>query len=92
MTLMQEQAMDLIKKMSDEKIYYLIHLLEDFVEPSTLYSTEPTASQRAYQNLQKFRHRGTLERDYKAELCTALDSRMDSIRILHGTPLPDKEE
>ena len=32
MTLMQEQAIDLIKKMPDEKIYYLIHLLEDFVE------------------------------------------------------------
>lgn len=92
MTLMQEQAVDLIKKMPDEKIYYLIHLLEDFVEPPTLYSTESTVSQRAYQNLQKFRHRGTVERDYKAELCTALDSRMDSIRILHGTPLPDKEE
>lgn len=79
MTLMQEQAMDLIKKMPDEKIYYLIHLLEDFVEPSTLYSTESTASQRAYQNLQKFRHRGTVERDYKAELCTALEEKYEGI-------------
>lgn len=79
MTLMQEQAMDLIKKMSDEKIYYLIHLLEDFVEPPTLYSTESTVSQRAYQNLQKFRHRGTVERDYKAELCTALEEKYEGI-------------
>ncbi len=79
MTLMQEQAMDLIKKMPDEKIYYLIHLLEDFVEPSTLYNTESTASQRAYQNLQKFRHRGTVERDYKAELCTALEEKYEGI-------------
>ena len=79
MTLMQEQAMDLIKKMPDEKIYYLIHLLEDFVEPPTLYSTESTVSQRAYQNLQKFRHRGTVERDYKAELCTALEEKYEGI-------------
>ena len=79
MTLMQEQAIDLIKKMPDEKIYYLIHLLEDFVEPSTLYNTESTASQRAYQNLQKFRHRGTVERDYKAELCTALEEKYEGI-------------
>ncbi len=79
MTLMQEQAMDLIKKMPDEKIYYLIHLLEDFVEPSTIYNTESTASQRAYQNLQKFRHRGTVERDYKAELCTALEEKYEGI-------------
>ena len=27
MTLMQEQAMDLIKKMPDDKIYYLINFL-----------------------------------------------------------------
>lgn len=79
MTLMQEQAIDLIKKMPDEKIYYLIHLLEDFVEPPTLYSTESTVSQRAYQNLQKFRHRGTVERDYKAELCTALEEKYEGI-------------
>ena len=79
MTLMQEQAIDLIKKMPDEKIYYLIHLLEDFVEPSTIYNTESTASQRAYQNLQKFRHRGTVERDYKAELCTALEEKYEGI-------------
>ncbi|MCI9077273.1 MAG: hypothetical protein HFH10_16195 [Dorea sp.] len=71
--------MDLIKKMPDEKIYYLIHLLEDFVEPSTIYNTESTASQRAYQNLQKFRHRGTVERDYKAELCTALEEKYEGI-------------
>ena len=35
MTLMQEQAMDLIMKMSDEKIYYLVNLLNGFLTRST---------------------------------------------------------
>ena len=67
MTLMQEQAMDLIKKMPDEKIYYLINLLSDLVETTPIYKNEPTNAQKAYKNLQKFRHRGTVESDYKAE-------------------------
>lgn len=79
MTLMQEQAMDLIKKMPDDKIYYLINLLEGLVETTPLSMSEPTNSQRAYQNLQKFRCRGTEDRDYKAELYEALEEKYESI-------------
>ena len=50
MTLMQEQAMDLIKKMPDEKIYYLINLLSDLVETTPIYKNEPTNAQKAYKN------------------------------------------
>lgn len=64
MTLIQEQAMDLTKKMPDEKIYYLINLLNDLVETTPTYRNEPTKAQKAYENLQKFRHRGTVDRDY----------------------------
>ncbi len=79
MTIMQEQAMDLIKKMPDEKIYYLIHLLEGFAEPMPTYEGEPTNAQKAYQNLQKFRRRGTADRDYKEELYSALEEKYASI-------------
>ena len=79
MTLMQEQAMDLIKKMPDEKIYYLINLSSDLVETTPIYKNEPTNAQKAYKNLQKFRHRGTVERDYKAELYSALEEKYGSI-------------
>lgn len=79
MTMMQEQAMDLIKRMPDEKIYYLINLLEGFVDATPVYKSELTDSQRAYQNLQKFRRKGTEDRDYKAELYAALEEKYESV-------------
>jgi len=78
MTLMQEQAMDLIKKMSDEKIYYLINLLDGLVETPPAYKSELTDSQKAYENLQKFRRKGTVDMDYKAELYSALEEKYGS--------------
>lgn len=68
MTLMQEQATDLIMKMPDEKIYYLVNLLNGFVETTPTDNEELTNSQKAYENLQRFRRRGTVDMDYKAEL------------------------
>lgn len=79
MTLMQEQAIDLIKKMPDEKIYYLINLLKGLVETPPVYKDELTNSQKAYENLQKFRRRGTTDMDYKAELYSALEEKYGSI-------------
>lgn len=35
--------------------------------------------QKTYINLQKFRHRGTADRDYKAELYSALEEKYGSI-------------
>lgn len=79
MTAMQERAMDLIQRMPEEKIYYLINLLEGLVETTPLYKNEPTNAQKAYRNLQKFRRRGTEDRDYKAELYAALEERYESV-------------
>lgn len=44
MTLMQEQAMDLIMKISDEKIYNLVNLLSGFVETTPIDSEKLTNS------------------------------------------------
>ncbi len=79
MTLMQEQAMDLIKKMSDEKIYYLINLLKDFVETTPISENELTNSQKAYENLQKFRRVGIEDIDYKKELYSALEENHENV-------------
>lgn len=79
MTLMQEQAMDLIKKIPDEKIYYLINLLSGLVETPPIYRHESMNAQKAYEKLQKFRHKGTVARDYKAELYSALEKKYGSI-------------
>lgn len=78
MTLMQEQAMDLIMKMPDEKIYYLVNLLNGFVETTSTDNEELTNSQKAYENLQRFRRRGTVDMDYKAELYSALEEKHGS--------------
>lgn len=63
MTVMQEWAMELIMKMSDEKIYYLINLLNGFGETTPIHRNELTNSQKAYENLQKFRRRATPDID-----------------------------
>ena len=79
MTLMQEQAIDLITKLPDEKIYYLINFLEGFMEIKQVEKNQLTNSQKAYQNIQKFRKKGTIDRDYKAELYDALEEKYESI-------------
>ncbi len=79
MTLMQERAIDLIKRMSDEKIYYLINLLDDYKEPKPLYGCEKTEAQKSYQNLQKYRHEGAAEIDYKAALHTAWEEKYEDL-------------
>lgn len=79
MTLMQEQAIDLIKNMSDEKIFYLINLLNDIVETAPVHENKPTDAQKAYENLQKFRKRGTADIDYKAERYSALEEKYGSV-------------
>ena len=64
MTLMQEQAIDLITKLPDEKIYYLINFLEGFMDIKQVEKNKLTNSQKAYQNLQKFRQKSAVDRDY----------------------------
>lgn len=79
MTLMQERAIDLIKRMSDEKIYYLINLLDDFAEPKPLYGSEKTEAEKAYENLQKYRHEGTVDIDCKAALHEAWEEKYENL-------------
>ena len=45
------------------------------MEIQQIEKNELTSSQKAYQNLQKFRKEGTIDRDYKAELYAALEEK-----------------
>lgn len=80
MTMIQEQAIEMIKRMPDDKIYYVVSILEGI---EGLFSDTKvggtTTAQKAYQNLQRFRKSGSVERDYKAELRAALEEKYESI-------------
>lgn len=78
MTVMQEQAIEIIKRLPDEKIFYVVNILEG-IEGLT-QNVSSTKAQTAYQNLQRFRKCGTVERSYKEELQEALIERYESIR------------
>jgi len=78
MTVIQEQAVEIIRNMQDEKIYYVINILKriDGLYPDKEeYGIEK--SQAAYENLQRFRKPGITDRDYKAELAKAWEEKYE---------------
>lgn len=78
MTVIQEQAVEIIRNMPDEKIYYVINILKkiDSLYPDKEeYGIEK--SQAAYENLQRFRKPGITDRDYKAELAKAWEEKYE---------------
>ena len=80
MTMLQEQAIDMIKKLPDDKIYYVVNILEGIEElfmPKGDQRTE--RAQKAYQELQHYRKSSRVERDYKAELAEALEEKYENI-------------
>lgn len=80
MTLIQKQAIEIIKKLPDDKIFHVIHILEGIEElfPEEK-KIEKEKSQKAYQELQKYRKSGLMERDYKSELAEALEDKYAGI-------------
>ena len=80
MTMLQEQAIDMIKKLPDDKIYYVVNILEGIeglFMPKDSQKTE--RAQKAYQELQHYRKSSWVERDYKAELAEALEEKYENI-------------
>ncbi len=80
MTMLQEKAVDMISRMSEEKLYYVVQLLES-VEGLSENMTDgaKTPAQSALEDLQRFRKRGDVEMDYKAELAKAREEKYASI-------------
>lgn len=80
MTAIQEQAIEMVKRIPEDKTYILVNILENIEKLlSTDSSADNTESMEAYQNLQKYRKPGTEERDYKAELYEALEEKYAGI-------------
>ncbi|MDO5418328.1 MAG: dihydrodipicolinate reductase [Lachnospiraceae bacterium] len=78
MTLAKERAVEMIKNLPDDKVKFVINILEGL---DGLYGNQEkvTASQRAYQNLQQYRRNGSSEIDYKEELVQALEEKYENL-------------
>lgn len=80
MTVIKEQAIEMIKKLPDDKVIYVVNILEGL---EGLYSGNEeqalSKSQMAYQALQHLRRRGTEDIDYKSELTEALEENYESL-------------
>ncbi|MDE5597224.1 MAG: hypothetical protein K2J04_05275 [Lachnospiraceae bacterium] len=80
MTMLQEKAVDMISRMSEEKLYYVVQLLESVEGLSeNIESDAKTPAQKALEDLQRFRKRNDVEIDYKAELAKAREEKYAGI-------------
>ncbi len=80
MTVMQERGFEMIKRLPDDKVYYIVRMLEGIegLIPENVMEVS-TAEQKAYENLQRFRKCSDVEIDYKAELMQALEDKYEGI-------------
>ena len=80
MTALKERAVDMISRMPEEKLYYVVQLLEgvEGLFEGTAKDTK-TPAQRAMEDLQRFRRRSKVEINYKAELAEAREEKYAGI-------------
>lgn len=79
MTMLQEKAVDMISGMSEEKLYYVVQLLESVEGLAENIENDKTPAQKALEDLQRFRKRSDVEIDYKAELAKAREEKYAGI-------------
>lgn len=80
MTMLQEKAVDMISRMPEDKLYYVVQLLESVEGLSeNMEDGSKTSAQRALEDLQRFRKRSDVEIDYKAELAKAREEKYAGI-------------
>ncbi len=80
MTVMKERAMNMIKRMPEEKLYYVVRLLESVEGLSeNIVEGSGTPEQMALKDLRRFRKRNDVEIDYKAELTKAREEKYANI-------------
>ena len=80
MTVMKERAMNMIRRMPDEKMYYVVQLLENVEGLSgNIVEGFETPEQMALKDLRRFRKRIDAEIDYKAELAKAREEKYANI-------------
>ena len=80
MATLKERAVDMINRMPEEKLYYVVQLLESVEGLSeNIAKGVKTPEQRALEDLQRFRKRSDVEIDYKAELAKAREEKYADI-------------
>lgn len=80
MTMLKERAVDIIKRMPEDKLFYVVQLLESVEELSENTKKDGiTLEQRALEDLQRFRKKSDVEIDYKAELAEAREEKYANI-------------
>lgn len=80
MTAMKERAIDIISRIPEEKLYYVIQLLESIEGLSeNIIKEAKTPAQIALEDLQRFRKQSDVEIDYKAELAKAREEKYAGI-------------
>ena len=80
MTVLKERAVDIIRRLPEEKLFYVVKLLEsveELSEDTTIGSKTP--ERRALEDLQRFRRRSDVEIDYKAELTKAREEKYEGV-------------
>ena len=74
--MLRQRAVDMIDRMPEEKLYYVVQLLESVEGLSEkVEEGAKTPEQRALEDLQRFRKRSNVEIDYKAELAEAREEK-----------------
>ena len=78
--MLKEKAAVMISRMPEEKLYYVVQLLESVegLSENTVNGVK-TPEQRALEDLQRFRKRSGEEIDYKAELAKAREEKYAGI-------------
>lgn len=80
MTALKERAIDIIRRMPEEKLFYVVQLLESVEELSENTIKEgKKPERRALEDLLRFRRRSDVEIDYKAELAKAREEKYEGI-------------
>lgn len=78
MTAIKGNAYELIEKLSDDKVVYIVNIMKDL--DSLFNGAEPDDEKmQAYENLKKYRRPLDKELDYKEELAIALAEKYESI-------------
>ena len=75
MTILKNQAIKLIEIMPEEQMVNIVNFLQNLLTENVLL----TNSQKAYQNLQKYRKKGNVDIDYKKELMEIINEEYENI-------------
>lgn len=79
MTQIKERAMNIIQRLPDDKVIFVVNILEGLEGLCINQENNKTIAQLAYQDLQKYRKEGAGETDDKEELAQALEEKYESL-------------